>query len=639
MNWRRFWSTFTLWGDDEESSNSQQADRAPLASEPCAEFGEAASQAETPIVMSTPELPFSQWLCSPQRSTRSRSPPRTPVVSELTARPRALFDKSGRPLRRLRRKTLPDCMLVSPGHALLSQQQTDQYFYEILPEDPLAVQCRQLTVNLNWLTEAEWGKLTQDEQRRYIQSKVRCFFMTHCRNIAWDDGVLSFREHSGKRNMTRVEAKSAYTLLSEEQRCAVANVCAKCSKAPPFLEEMVMTYVTTRKNKEKRQRVLGQNILLTYVGPWRVDLEELTALQKGASIESLCVALRGLERAQALWCRFKSHALALMRSLRACDYAVCMEVCPERYHSRGDIIPHLHVFLRSSVNMRVTVIAQLSIDGCSPNIGSAIGGLQQVGTRTRATWAGYFYCCVKKVGGVWSASTRRPFKDFSVQASWIMNLRQSGKIDEVTCRDLLAETGVGVSRCLVDMSKQVQLSEEQEATRLLAEAHSELSAKGQLPFHDYPEVTQFLEQFDTCQYRYKYLVITGPSRLGKTMFARTLAKAGWKALELNCCGGCEPDLRAYRLREHDCVIFDEISAFQVVKQKKLFQAGPATVALGCSTTNCHSYNVMVHRRKLVLCTNTWVSDLQHKDMTEDDASWLTENGILLNVTQPMFKTS
>ena len=217
-----------------------------------------------------------------------------------------------------------------------------------------------------------------------------------------------------------------------------------------------------------------------------------------------------------------------------------------------------------------------------------------------------------------------------------MNLKQSGKIDEDTCRDLLSETGMGISRCLGDMSKQMQLSEEQEARRLLAAAEAELTASAK-PFLSFPEATKFLEQFDTCQRRYRYLVITGASRLGKTMFARSLAKEGWGTLELNCAGGSEPDLRAYRLREHDCIVFDEITAFQVVKQKKLFQAAPCFVELGCSTTNCHSYKVYVHRRKMVLCTNTWLSDL--KQMAEDDASWLEENAILLHVTQPMWQTS
>ena len=566
---------FDLWARDDEDGSSQVSLPPPLPPDPNAEFGEAVRE---PFVMGTPDLSFSQWLTTPERE-RSRSPPRTPVVPELTARSRRLFDQNGVPVRRLRRKTLPAGQLVTPGRGLLSQQQTDQYSLEILPEDPLAVQCRSLKVNLCWAAEEEWRKLSQDEQRRYIQSKVRCFCMSHCRNIEWHNGALTFCEHTGRPSRTRAESRVAYTLLTEEQRCAVASVCGQCSQAPEFLRDMLVYFVSSRKSKCKQARILGLNVLLTYIGPWRVEMHELTALQKGASIESVCDALRGLEKAKALWTRFKAHALSMMRSLRACDYAVFMKVCPEKYAATGEIILHQHIFLRSAAVMRVTVLAQLSLDGCSPCIGSTIGGLQQVGSRSRATWAGYFYCCVQKIGGVWSASTRRPFKDFAVQASWVMNLRQSGKISEATCRDLLSDTGVGIARCLADMSKQSQLSEEQEARRILAEANAELTAC-QKPFQEFAEVSEFLAQFDQCRHRYKFLVITGPSRLGKTMFARTLAKPGWTTLELNCAGGSEPDLRAYRLREHDCIVFDEITAFQVVKQKKLFQAGPFFCGIG-----------------------------------------------------------
>ena len=61
-----------------------------------------------------------------------------------------------------------------------------------------------------------------------------------------------------------------------------------------------------------------------------------------------------------------------------------------------------------------------------------------------------------------------------------------------------------------------------------------------------------------------------PSRLGKTVFARTLAPPGTEVLELNRAAGTEPELRAYRLTRHGLILFDEISAPVVCKQRKLF---------------------------------------------------------------------
>ena len=49
----------------------------------------------------------------------------------------------------------------------------------------------------------------------------------------------------------------------------------------------------------------------------------------------------------------------------------------------------------------------------------------------------------------------------------------------------------------------------------------------------YEKVQTFMSQFDVAQHRYKFLVLSGPSRVGKTAFARTLCEAGKETLEIN----------------------------------------------------------------------------------------------------------
>ena len=99
----------------------------------------------------------------------------------------------------------------------------------------------------------------------------------------------------------------------------------------------------------------------------------------------------------------------------------------------------------------------------------------------------------------------------------------------------------------------------------------------------------------------------GPSRLGKTVFARSLCPAHLEVLGINCSAGVEPDLTGYRLSRHGLLLFDEIEAGHVTAQRKLFQAQAAPVQLGCSATNCHIYEVFVWYKSLVLCANTWHS--------------------------------
>ena len=155
------------------------------------------------------------------------------------------------------------------------------------------------------------------------------------------------------------------------------------------------------------------------------------------------------------------------------------------------------------------------------------------------------------------------------------------------------------------------------------------------PFKRYDVVDTWLQQYATDRHRYKFLVLQGPSQLGKTAFARSLCDPGLETLEVNCASGDEPDLRAYRLRKHGLVLFDEIVPQQVVSQRKVFQCQSAKVQMGCSATNMYSYEVYVWRKKFVLASNNW--EVGMTQLPAADQAWIRANRILLNVTEPMWK--
>ena len=150
----------------------------------------------------------------------------------------------------------------------------------------------------------------------------------------------------------------------------------------------------------------------------------------------------------------------------------------------------------------------------------------------------------------------------------------------------------------------------------------------------YSKVQEYCDQFKKPRHRYRFLVLAGPSRVGKTAFAKSLCAPDMETLELNCASGAEPDLKAYRFRRHEVVLFDEIEAGQVAAQRKLFQAQAAAVQVACSATNCFSYEVFVWRKKLVLASNTWNSSLSKLDPA--DQAWIQANSIVLEVDKPMW---
>ena len=122
--------------------------------------------------------------------------------------------------------------------------------------------------------------------------------------------------------------------------------------------------------------------------------------------------------------------------------------------------------------------------------------------------------------------------------------------------------------------------------------------------------------------------------MGKTAFARGLCEPGSQTLEVKCASGAEPYLRAYHLSKHGLILFDEIVASQVPSQRKLFQTQSAPVQLGCSATNCHSYDVFVWRKKLVPTSNNWESSLD--ELEDADRVWILANRIALVVDEPMW---
>ena len=92
-----------------------------------------------------------------------------------------------------------------------------------------------------------------------------------------------------------------------------------------------------------------------------------------------------------------------------------------------------------------------------------------------------------------------------------------------------------------------------------------------------------------------------------------------KALELNCAVCPEPDLKEYDPLAIDLILFDEANTNKVLQHRQLFQAPDAFVGLGSSLTNCHAYKVWSRRKKLVIASNNWATQLNK--LPPEDRVW------------------
>ena len=154
-------------------------------------------------------------------------------------------------------------------------------------------------------------------------------------------------------------------------------------------------------------------------------------------------------------------------------------------------------------------------------------------------------------------------------------------------------------------------------------------------FIDVPQLREFQDQFKTIRSRYKFLVVTGASQTGKTVWAKHITGNTDEVFYVNCAQCPEPDLRGLTVA-HKVVLLDEAAPEMILAQKLLIQGPPDWVGLGCSTTNCHAYKVFVSGIQFVICSNKWSSEVAGLKVQED-REWLEDNSIVIEIgRKPMF---
>ena len=154
-------------------------------------------------------------------------------------------------------------------------------------------------------------------------------------------------------------------------------------------------------------------------------------------------------------------------------------------------------------------------------------------------------------------------------------------------------------------------------------------------FKPQPLLKIFQEQYTVIRSRYKFVVAHGSSCTGKTMWAKHITGNTDEVYYVNCASCPEPDLRLLKAH-HKVILLDEASPEMILCQKLLIQAPPDFVSLGCSTTNCHAYQVFVSGIQFVICSNKWISEVDRLEDVED-RDWLRDNSIVLDVgTEPMY---
>lgn len=248
----------------------------------------------------------------------------------------------------------------------------------------------------------------------------------------------------------------------------------------------------------------------------------------------------------------------------------------------------------------------------------------------------HYYLQFEKIGSLFQLTNFHKFTDFAVPCRWIMNQYKLRKMtadvaygEIICCRDRCKGS---ITELEFQMGKQVELINERREKA--AKASMKRSMR---PFVMMPAaVAEWLAQYDRPDehqlFRYKPLVLDGPTRFGKTTWAMSFFGPE-QTLQVNCQNITSPNLLAWK-RQCDiykAILFDEGSWQLIFENKMLFQAGPCSIDLGQSATNCNAYKVFVYGTPMIICSNEFWADIN-----DAGRNYLEHNIIYVQVSTPCY---
>ena len=150
-----------------------------------------------------------------------------------------------------------------------------------------------------------------------------------------------------------------------------------------------------------------------------------------------------------------------------------------------------------------------------------------------------------------------------------------------------------------------------------------------------PEIDAWLHSAQVPeQTRKRFLVLTGPLRMGKTQYVRSLFDVG-RVLELNCAGLKHVCLQEFRPSNHSCILWDECSPSLVAANRKLFQHPACWVDMGHSPTGQHVVKVWLNDAVSIIASNGWEDDLRR--MPHGDSQWVLQISFVYHVVRPLWQ--
>ena len=301
---------------------------------------------------------------------------------------------------------------------------------------------------------------------------------------------------------------------------------------------------------------------------------------------------------------------------------------------------HIHAYWHTTKDSEtkpfIGTIAAWSFEGSKPSLkpNSTSGKYYQ-----QAVDRGHYYCQCLKIGRLFGQTNYPKYDEFLVQQKWVIQLWQRRKLSHSGAKkEVIGARGHTASYLReIDLIEQLELKIEIEREKAIIDA---MLARAFKPSRFIEEVDLWLLQYSRdgpfsiwgVESRFKFLVLTGPSSLGKTQFAKKLFGEK-RTLTVGCQNVKAPFLKDFNRKEHKAIIFDEVSSNCIHDNKAIFQANNDVVLLGQTPSAEYIYRVFLYGVAMVCCCNDWMEGIDRGSAAEE---WLLTNSIVYDCTKKMW---
>ena len=252
---------------------------------------------------------------------------------------------------------------------------------------------------------------------------------------------------------------------------------------------------------------------------------------------------------------------------------------------------------------------------------------------------GHYYCQCDKIGRLFGQTNFPKYEQFLVHQKWVVQLWQRRKMSHTDAR---AEI-IGARGHTASYIKEIDYVEEMEHKIQMQKEKNIIDAmlaKAFKPWRWIEDVCLWRLQYDKegpfgrwgLDSRFKFLVLTGPSSLGKTQYAKDIF-GEQSTLTVPCQNVKSPSLKDFVRGKHKAIIFDEVSSETIHNNKAVFQANNDIVILGQTPSEEYIYRCFLYGVAMICCCNDWMEGIMRGGAAEE---WLLTNSIVYECKDKMW---